>query len=104
MRRLTSLAIISSGFTAALFVASGDAQAARASCSLKSAHGTGISENNAKFQVYEELLKAADWNVWAAWMVDGSTPGYAVKPVKYVCRTGSGLGVTCTGRARICKL
>ncbi len=73
-------------------------------CSISSADGTGVSAKAAKFQVYESLLQATDWNVWAAWIADGSTPGYAIKPVKYVCIKGSGLGVACRGKTTICKI
>ena len=103
MRRAASLAGLSACIITAMLTGLGEARAARNVCSITSAQGTGISEKNAKFQLYEGVLKAADWNAWAAWMVDGSTPGYTVKSVKYVCHTGSGLGVTCSGKARICK-
>jgi hypothetical protein len=72
-------------------------------CSQVAASGTGVSETIAKFQVYEGLLQSAGVGLWAAWMADGTTPGYAVKAVKYNCVNGTGLGVTCRGRATICK-
>lgn len=80
------------------------AKAARAHCIMKSADGTGYSLKAAKFQVFEGILQATDTGVWAAWMVDGSTPGYKIGAVKYTCRSGSGLGETCRGTAKICKL
>ena len=80
------------------------ASAAKASCVARSADGTGSTKKIAQFQVYEAMLQATDWGVWAAWMASGTTPGYKVKPVKYTCAKGSGLGVTCHGRAAICKL
>lgn len=80
------------------------APAAAGECFNKAAEGTGGDEKSAKFQVYEALLQATDWGAWAAWMANGSTPGYKVGTVKYRCKTGSGLGVTCRGQARICKL
>jgi hypothetical protein len=104
MRCAATLVILNVCVAAAMLTGLGEAQAARNACSVKSASGTGTSVTNAKFQVYEGLLKAADWNAWASWMADGSTPGYAIKHVKYVCHSGSGLGVTCSGKARICKL
>jgi hypothetical protein len=104
MKRAASLTVLSACMAAVKLTCPVEARAARSACSVKSASGTGISAENAKFQVYEGLLKAVDWNAWASWMADGSTPGYAVKPVKYVCHTGSGLGVTCSAKARICKL
>lgn len=73
-------------------------------CFNKAAEGTGGDEKSAKFQVYEALLQATDWGAWAAWMANGTTPGYKVGTVKYRCKGGSGLGVTCRGQARICKL
>lgn len=77
--------------------------ASAASCTVKAAEGTGGDEKTAKFQVYEALLQATDWSVWAAWMSNGSTPGYKVHPVQYKCGKG-GLGVSCRGQAKICKL
>ena len=73
-------------------------------CAEKVGHGTGNTEANAKFQVYEALLKATDMSTWASWMANGTTPGYKVKPVTYRCTKGTGLGVTCRGRASICKV
>lgn len=73
-------------------------------CSTKTASGTGPDEKVAKFQVYEGLLKSVDWSAWSQWMLDGSTPGYKVGKPQYVCRQGLGLGVSCRGRATICKI
>jgi hypothetical protein len=73
-------------------------------CVIKNVDGTGPNEKVAKFQVYEELLKSVDASLWSAWMMTGATPGYRVKPPVYVCREGQGLGVSCRGRATICKL
>jgi hypothetical protein len=72
-------------------------------CVLKAAEGTGESEKTAKFQVYEALLQSVDWGAWAAWMANGTTPGYKVGAVKYHCSSG-GVGVTCRGQSTICKL
>ena len=80
------------------------AGAAKPSCTVRSANGTGASSKAARFQAYESLLQATGWSVWAAWMADGSTPGYKIKPAKYTCQTGTSLGVTCRGQATICKL
>ena len=79
-------------------------EASAGSCVPKAAEGTGSTEENAKFQVYEALLQATDWGAWAAWMANGTTPGYKVNTVKYSCKKGSGLGVTCRGQTTICKL
>jgi hypothetical protein len=96
------------GFIAAGVMATASATATEAAphrrCAMRVADGTGASAAVAKFQVYEGLLKATDWSVWAAWMTNGSTPGYAVKAVRYICTSGSGLGVSCRGKAKICKL
>ncbi len=82
----------------------GRADAASAgACAVKAAEGTGGDEKTAKFQVYEALLQATDWGAWAAWMANGTTPGYKVGVVKYKCGKG-GLGVSCRGQAKICKL
>jgi hypothetical protein len=89
---------------AALGVSDARAHAGKAQCSIKAADGTGISEKAAKFQVYEALLQATDWGAWASWMSNGTTPGYKVGTVKYKCQSGTGLGATCRGQARICKL
>jgi hypothetical protein len=80
------------------------AAAAKRACVVRTADGTGISHKAAKFELYETLLQASDWSLWAAWMANGTTPGYKVGPAKYKCQTGTGLGVTCRGQATICKL
>lgn len=73
-------------------------------CVAKTADGTGANEKVARFQVYEELLKSVDWGVWAQWMADGTTPGYKVGRPVTVCRAGAGLGISCRGRASICRI
>lgn len=75
---------------------------AKKSCVVKAAEGTGSDEKSAKFQVDEALLQAVDWGAWAAWMANGSTPGYEFGKRKYKCKKG-GIGVVCRGQARICK-
>jgi hypothetical protein len=72
-------------------------------CTEKTASGTGPTEQVAKFQVYEGLLASVDESLWSAWMATGTTPGYRVSAPVYVCRAGMGLGVSCQGRAKICK-
>jgi hypothetical protein len=94
------VAAVAAGAVACSAVTSAEAGG---SCSVKAAEGTGGTEETAKFQVYEALLQATDWGAWAAWMANGSTPGYKVGPVKYKCGKG-GLGVSCRGQANICKL
>lgn len=90
--------------TVALLTVLATASAAQAAdCTVKAAEGTGSDEKAAKFQVYEALLQATDWSTWAAWMANGTTPGYKVNPVAYKCSKG-GLGITCRGQAKICKL
>lgn len=76
---------------------------AKGACVVKAAEGTGDSDKTAKFQVYEALLQSVDWGAWAAWMANGTTPGYKVGTVKYSCSKG-GVGVTCRGQTTICKL
>ncbi len=73
------------------------------SCVVKAAEGTGSDEKSAKFQVDEALLQAVDWGAWAAWMANGTTPGYEYGKRKYKCSKG-GIGVVCRGQAKICKL
>ncbi len=85
-------------------VAAKSSSPTKAVCAPKAAHGTGSSEQVAKFQIYESLLQATDWGAWAAWMANGTTPGYTIKPVKYRCTKGSGLGVSCRGQTTVCKL
>jgi hypothetical protein len=77
---------------------------AKGACEARVADGTGNTAAIAKFQVYEALLLATDVSAWASWMANGTTPGYKVKAVTYRCTKGTGLGVTCRGRARVCKL
>ncbi|PPC85913.1 MAG: hypothetical protein CTY31_00995 [Hyphomicrobium sp.] len=102
MLRKTSLAVMAA--VAGAMMAGGLATEASAkNCVPKAAEGTGGTEENAKFQVYEALLQATDWGAWAAWMANGTTPGYKVNTVKYSCKKG-GLGVTCRGQTTICKL
>ena len=72
-------------------------------CALKTASGTGPTEDVAKFQVYEGLLRSASDDVWLTWMATGATPGYRVAKPVYTCVKGRGLGVSCRGRTSICK-
>lgn len=72
-------------------------------CVMKAAEGTGSDTDAAKFQVDEALLQAVDWGAWASWMANKTTPGYDYGKRTYKCKPG-GLGVTCVGQAKICKL
>jgi len=72
-------------------------------CVIKTASGTGATEDVAKFQVYEGLLRAVDSGLWSEWMASGTTPGVRVGKPVYACVKGMGLGVSCSGRSRICK-
>jgi hypothetical protein len=76
---------------------------AKQECFWKASEGTNTTEEGAKFQAFEALLQATDWGLWAAWMANGSTPGYDVGKAKYKCTKGTGLGVTCRSQVRICK-
>lgn len=73
-------------------------------CVRKGAIGEAGSEKDAKFQVDEALLQAVDWGAWAAWMANGTTPGYSFGPRKYSCQKGGSWGWTCRGSATICRL
>jgi len=73
-------------------------------CFVKTTNGTGPTEDVAKFQVYEGLVRSVNEGLWATWMASGTTPGYHVGKPVFVCRTGIGLGVSCSGRAKICKI
>ena len=106
MKRSTSIACavaLAAGLIAANGITS-SVSAAKGACMAKAAEGTGISEEAAKFQVYEALLQATDWGAWAAWMSGGTTPGYKVNAVKYHYTKGTGLGASCRGQTTVCKL
>lgn len=87
----------------AALVASPGAQA-KPTCFNKASEGTNTTMDGAKFQAFEALLQATDWGLWAAWMANGSTPGYKVDKAKYKCVKGTGLGFTCRAQVKICKL
>ncbi|MGL4398042.1 MAG: hypothetical protein ACRCS9_16015 [Hyphomicrobium sp.] len=95
--------VVAGAIIAVSLLGAGAANAA-GQCVRKAAEGTGSSEEAAKFQVFEALLQATDWSAWAAWMSNGTTPGYKVNPPQYKCVKGGGLGVTCRGQTTICKL
>jgi hypothetical protein len=106
MKRTSARYVMLAVAAGLLLAANGSVSAwakASASCTAKAAEGTGSSEENAKFQVYEALLQATDWGAWASWMSSGKTPGYRVNTVKYKCAKG-GLGMTCHGQTTICKI
>lgn len=73
-------------------------------CALKTASGTGPTEDVAKFQVYEGLLRSAGEGTWLTWLSTGQTPGYRVSKPVHTCRKGMGLGVSCRGRATVCRV
>jgi hypothetical protein len=84
--------------------ASAEAQGAKkGNCVNKASEGTNTTEEGAKFQAFEALLQATDWGLWAAWMANGSTPGYDVAKPVYRCTKGGGLGFTCRAQTTICK-
>lgn len=83
---------------------SGFSAAEAKTCFKKAGTGEAGSEADAKFQVDEVLLQATDWGAWAAWMSNGSTPGYTFGPRKYKCSKGGSWGWKCYGQATICKL
>ena len=90
-------------FAAVAVICQGTAVDAATRCSQKTASGTGPAEDVAKFQVYEGLLRSVEPEVWATWLATGQTPGYRVGKPVYTCRKGIGLGVSCTGRAVVCR-
>lgn len=98
---LAALAVAAMG-TGLAEAAEKKAKKAPSNCVTKAAEGTGSDEKAAKFQVDEALLQAVDWGAWASWMANGTTPGYDYGKRTYRCKPG-GLGVTCTGQAKICK-
>lgn len=95
--------IAAASIAVAAFALAGAGAASAGACVNKAAEGTGGTQKDAQFQVYEALLQATDWGAWAAWMANGTTPGYKVSTPKYKCAPG-GLGFTCRGQATICKL
>lgn len=91
-------------FSTSIWLGLGGPASARASCGVKAGDGTGATSKIAKYQAYEALLQATDWGAWASWMSNGTTPGYKVSRLSYACSQGTGLGVTCRGKAKICKI
>ena len=104
MNRAALVLCLGLSAAAAVRLAVAAAHAGPQQCAVRTGNGTGFSESVAKFQVYEGILHATDLSVWAEWMASGSTPGYKVGRVAYKCETGSGLGMTCRGKSKICKL
>jgi len=100
MRTLKRVAIVG---LAVMGVAFASAAHAQKNCVPKAAQGTNTTEEGAKFQAFEAILQATDWGVWAAWMANGSTPGYDIAKAKYRCTKGTGLGYTCIGQTTVCK-
>lgn len=78
------------------------AEAAGKNCIAKASIGTNSTEEGAKFQAHEALFQAVDWGLWAAWMANGSTPGYDVAKPKFSCTKG-GLGYECRAQTTFCK-
>lgn len=98
MRTIISTAIMALGVAGLA-----DAVEAAPRCTSKSADGTGPNEKVARFQAYEGVLKSIGLSTWSHWMLDGTTPGYRVGRLSYVCTKGAGLGVSCRSRATVCK-
>lgn len=104
MRILKRIAVVSLAVTGMMVAgATAQAQGAKKNCFVKASEGTNSTEEGAKFQAFEALLQATDWGLWAAWMANGSTPGYDVAKPTYKCAKGGGLGFTCRGQTTICK-
>lgn len=98
--RAASASLAAAGLVLAITVS--DAAAAGKSCVTKASVGTNTSEDGAKFQAQEALFQAVDWGLWAAWMANGSTPGYDVAKPKFSCSKG-GLGYECRAQTTFCK-
>ena len=104
MRKLARFAIIGLAVAGVMSLAhAAEAQGAKRNCVAKASEGTNTTEEGAKFQAFEALLQATDWGMWAAWMSNGSTPGYDVAKPQYKCNKGTGLGYTCRAQTTICK-
>lgn len=101
MQRIAVVGLAIAGL--AMASAQAEAQGAKKNCFVKASEGTNSTEEGAKFQAFEALLQATDWGLWAAWMANGSTPGYTVAKPAYKCTKGTGLGYTCRGQTTICK-
>ncbi len=99
-RRRLPLALAAAAFAACSPVAVD----AATRCAVKTADGTGPTEKVARFQVYEGLLRSVDTDLWSAWIVTGKTPGYRVSKPATICKAKMGLGVSCRGKASICRL
>jgi hypothetical protein len=105
MRRRNAFCLLAFSVLAVVVAVSGTSPVdAATQCTIKTASGTGPNEKVARFQVYEGLLRSADTSLWSAWMTTGETPGYRVSKPSTICRWNMGLGVSCRGRASICKL
>ena len=101
--QIKSLIIAAATVTGLAVAAAAPAAAAKGNCVTKASEGTNTTEDGAKFQAYEALLQAVDWGMWAAWMSNGTHPGYDVSKAKYQCSKGGGLGYTCRSQATFCK-
>ncbi len=77
-----------------------------ANCVNKAGEGTNSTVDGAKFQAWEAVLQATDWNVWGAMMSSGqkvgNAPGMKVSNLKSSCKAG-GLGQVCIIQATLCR-
>jgi hypothetical protein len=94
------------GFGTLALAPAADAQKAGGTCVNKAGEGTNSTVDGGKFQAWEAVLQAYDWNVWGAMMqskqVIGNAPGVTVKNLKASCKPG-GLGQTCVVQATLCR-
>lgn len=107
-RHLAGAAAMAAGMVIA--VAGAEAAKPGGKCVEKAAQGTNTTLAGAKVQAYEALLQATDWGLWGNWMSSSASPdnpykggGYTITKPRWKCGPG-GLGTSCVGQARICKI
>lgn len=102
MRTLARFAFAAVAVTGIAFASASAEAQGKKNCVVKASEGTNSTEEGAKFQAHEALFQAVDWGLWAAWMANGSTPGYDVAKPQFKCSKG-GLGYTCRAQTTFCK-
>ncbi len=80
------------------------ATSADAGCMRKAAQATAESAQSAKWFAMETMVQSVGWELWPAFLANGSVPGYSVSNKKSKCVTAAGgIGVTCKSQATFCK-
>ena len=102
LKRIAIVSLAAAGLVLGAAAGATDASA-KGACVKKAGQGINTTEDGAKFQAFEAILQATDWGMWAAYMANGSTPGYKIDKPKYKCTKG-GIGVECVGQTTVCKL